>query len=167
MADLLTHVLIGYVLLTVASWRVGIPDRWIAVGMAGTAIPDLVKIRLVVRDELIESLLGVPVDLSPLGTLGGVVLVSGIVALLFVPAHRTAFGYALVGGVLSLIVDGFRKFPDARATEWLFPVTWWHPPSPNLYVSSDLRVLAVAVVCAGLVALLDRTVLATGPPKSA
>lgn len=49
MADLLTHVLVPYILLTVIGWRIDIPKRWIpvAMGWGGAAVPDLVKISLV------------------------------------------------------------------------------------------------------------------------
>jgi hypothetical protein len=68
MADLLTHVLIAYILLTVASWRVEWPGRpWTAVGMCSTGIPDLTRLDLVVDDLLVGRLLGVPFDLPHSG----------------------------------------------------------------------------------------------------
>ena len=61
MADLLTHVLVPFVLLTPLSWRFRwLTDRWIVLAMAGAAIPDLVKIGIVVDDGVIESLAGAP-----------------------------------------------------------------------------------------------------------
>ena len=47
MADLLTHILVPYVILTVVSWQFDwLTKRWIIIGMAGAAIPDLVKINI-------------------------------------------------------------------------------------------------------------------------
>lgn len=61
MAVLLMHVLVPYVILTVAGWQFNwLTKRWIAIGMAGAAIPDLMKIQILLDDNLIESILGIP-----------------------------------------------------------------------------------------------------------
>nr|WP_244209823.1 hypothetical protein [Haloarcula quadrata] len=61
MADLLTHLLAPYILLTVASWRVDwLDQRWVVVGMGGAAIPDLVKVGIVLNERVVEAFLGVP-----------------------------------------------------------------------------------------------------------
>lgn len=158
MADLLTHVLVAYVVLTAASWRFDrITSRWVAVGMGGAAIPDLGKVGILLDGTTVSSLLDVPFSWGPLGTLGGVLLVAGVVALAFAPRHRRrAYGFLVAGGVLSLLLDGLRVYADGRASSWLYPVTWWRPPTPNLYVSSDPRVLAVALVAAATVFAADR-----------
>jgi len=158
MADLLTHVLAAYVVLTVASWRVErITPSWVAVGMCGGAIPDLVKVDLVLDSMTVEGALGVPFTWSPVSTLGGVGLVAGAIALAFGPRYRRrAFGFLVAGGSLSLVVDGLRVYADGRAGPWLYPVTWWRPPTPSLYVTSDPRVLVVAVAVAALVFAADR-----------
>ncbi|WP_135364620.1 hypothetical protein [Halosimplex halophilum] len=160
MADLLTHVLAVYVVLTVASWGADrIAPRWVAVGMCGGTIPDLVKVDLLLGSATVEAALGVPFSWSAVSTLGGVGLVAGAVALAFGPRHRRrAFGFLAAGGSLSLAVDGLRVFADGRAGPWLYPVTWWRPPTPSLYVTSDPRVLVAAVVAAALVFAVDRQI---------
>lgn len=161
MADLLTHVLVVYVALTVASWRVDRVTRpWIAVGMGGAAIPDLVKIDILVDNTTVEAVVGFPFDWTPLSTLGGVVLVAGVITLAFDRRHwRRAYGYLVGGGVTSLVVDGLRVYADGQAGPWLYPFAWWRPPTPSLYVTSDVRVLAVAVFVSAVVFGVDRWVV--------
>jgi len=161
MADLLSHVLVVYVVLTVAHWRVDwITRPWIPVGMGGAAIPDLVKVNVVLDGSSVSAALGVPFAWSPLSTLGGVVLVAGVVALAFDGRYRArAFAFLLGGGLASLVVDGLRVYADGRAGPWLYPLTWWRPPTPSLYVTSDPRVLVIAVLLAGAVFGLDAWVV--------
>ena len=162
MADLLTHLLVPYVLLTAASWRVGWLDRrWVVVGMGGAAIPDLIKVGVVVDDSTVEALLGVPFTYAPLSTLGGVLLLAGAITVAFERRHwRRVFGLVTFGGLSSLLLDGMRVYADGRAGAWLYPFTDWQPPTPSLYVSSDPTVLAVALLAAGTVAVLDRRIQA-------
>ncbi len=158
MADLLSHVLVAYVLLTVASWRVeAVSRRWVAVGMGGAAIPDLSKVGLLVPARVVEGTLGVPFSYGPVSALGGAMVVGGVVALLFGRTHRRrAFAVLVAGSVTSLFVDSLRLTVDGRATRLFYPLTWWRPPSPGLYLTSDPRVLGVAVALATAVFLLDR-----------
>ncbi|EMA22369.1 metal-dependent hydrolase [Haloarcula argentinensis] len=158
MADLLTHLLVPYMLLTAASWRVDwVDQRWVVVGMGGAAIPDLVKVGIVVDRRIVEALLGVPFTYMPLSTLGGVLLLAGIIAVAFERRHwRPVFGLVTFGGLTSLLLDGMRVYADGRASAWLYPFTNWRPPTPSLYVSSDPTVLVVALLTAGTVAVLDR-----------
>lgn len=159
MADLLAHVLVVYVLLTATSWlSERVTDRWIAVGMGGAAIPDLVKVDLVVEDALVEGALDVPFTYAPVSSLAGVVLLGGAIALLFAERRRT-YAFLVAGGLSALALDGLRAYADGRADFWLYPL-WWRPPTPSLYVSSDPRVLAVALGAAAVVFLLDRYVVA-------
>jgi len=158
MADLLSHLLAAYVLLTVAGWRVEWLDRkWVVVGMGGAAIPDLVKIDIVLDADVVESLLGVPFSYEPLSTLGGVLLVAGVITLAFERQRwNRVFGLITFGGLTALILDGMRVFADGRASAWLYPFTNWRPPTPSLYVTSDPRVLVVALILAGVVFVVDQ-----------
>ena len=158
MADLLTHLLVPYVLLTVASWRVDwIDQRWVVVGMGGAAIPDLVKTEIVLHEGTVEALLGVPFSYDPLSSLGGVLLVAGIITLAFEKQHwQRVFGLVTFGGLTSLLLDGLRVYADGRASAYLYPVTNWRPPTLSLYVSSDPRILVIVLAIAGVVALVDR-----------
>ncbi|MFU1782664.1 hypothetical protein ACM16X_14880 [Haloarcula japonica] len=162
MADLLTHLLVPYILLTVVSWCGDwLDQRWIVVGMGGAAIPDLVKIEIVLEERTVESILGFPFSYDPLSTLGGVLLLAGIIAVAFERRHwRRVFGFVTFGGLTSLLLDGMRVYADGRASAWLYPFTNWRPPTPSLYVSSDPTVLVVALLAAGTVAVIDRRIQA-------
>jgi hypothetical protein len=160
MADLLTHVLVPYVLLTAASWRVDrLTRRWVVIGMAGAAIPDLVKIEVLVDERVLESLLGVPFSYAPVSSLGGVLLVAGAIAVFFGRERRQVYALLVFGGLTALLVDGLRVFADGRSGFWLYPL-WWRPPTPSLYISSDARVLVLALLASAGVFLYDRYVVA-------
>ncbi|NHN48700.1 hypothetical protein G9464_14010 [Halostella sp. JP-L12] len=159
MPDLLSHVLLAYAGMTAASWVVDpLTDEWVAVGAAGAAIPDLVKVEMVIGSGTVGSLLGVPFDFGAIGTLGGVLLVAGVIALCFGSHRRRAYACLVAGGFTGLFFDGLRAYAGGRAGFWLYPVTW-RPPTPSLYVSSDPRVLGAAIVVAALVFVLDRLAL--------
>lgn len=157
MADLLSHVLVAYVLFTIGSWRIKrVTPAWTAVGMAGAAIPDLSKASLILEGYVVEETVGIPFDYAAVSTFGGVLLLAGVIIIAFRRRYwRRAYGCLVVGGVTSLVVDGLRAFADGHSTSWLFPFTWWRPPTPNLYVSSDLRIVAVTAVFALVVLILD------------
>jgi len=156
MAELLTHVLVPYLLLTPASWRFRwLRRRWIVIAMAGAAIPDLVKVDIVLDNALIESATGLPFSYAPISSLAGVLVIAGAIALLFAARSRRAYGYLLFGGFSSLALDGMRVFADGRADFWLYPL-WWRPPTPSLYVTSDPRVTVLSVTAALAVFLADR-----------
>jgi hypothetical protein len=161
MADLLSHLLAAYVLLTVASWRVDwLTRRWVVVGVGGAAIPDLVKVDLLLDADIVESTLDVPFSYAPLSTLGGVLLVAGLITLAFDRRQWSrVYGLVLLGGLSSLVGDSLRAYADGRASAWLYPVTNWRPPTPSLYVSSDPTILAVVLIVAGAVFALDRRVV--------
>ncbi|MDT3434242.1 hypothetical protein [Haloarcula sp. 1CSR25-25] len=162
MADLLTHLLVPYAILTVAGWRVGWLDRrWVVVGMGGAAIPDLRKVEIVIDETTVETLLGIPFTYVPFSTLGGVLLVAGAISIAFERRHwGRVYGLVTFGGLTSLLLDGLRVYADGRAGAWLYPFTNWRPPTPSLYVSSDPTVLVVALLAAGTVAVLDRRIRA-------
>jgi len=158
MADLLSHLLIAYGLLTVASWRLDwLARRWILVGVGGAAVPDLVKVDLLLDEDVVARSVGLPFEWEPLTTVGGIAVIAGLITLAFARRHwARAYILVLAGGFSSLLFDGLRVFADGRAGAWLYPFTNWRPPPPRLYVSSDPRVLVVAVAVATVVTVVDR-----------
>lgn len=157
MAELLSHVLLAYALFTVASWRLEwVTKRWVAIGMIGGLLPDLNRIGMFVTDAAIEAFLGVPFGIDAIHTLGGVVLLSATGAMVVATRHRSTFALLLAGALSHLLVDGLKAYADAEAGAWLYPLTWYRYPTPNLYVSADPVVLAVAVSAAVVALLVDR-----------
>ncbi|MFB6179728.1 MAG: hypothetical protein ABEI77_08400 [Halorientalis sp.] len=162
MADLLTHVLTAYVLFTVASWLFDWQTTpWRPIAMAGAAIPDLSKVGVIVDSSRIEAVLGVPFTYRAISTISGVVIIAAGISLCFTEYRRRVFGLLVGGGLSALALDGLRMYADGRSSFWLYPL-WWRPPTPSLYVSSDPRVLLVALVVSTGVFLADRYVVATG-----
>lgn len=86
MADVLTHVLVGFVIGTVLSIRYEwMGPEHVTLVMIGALSPDFVKISLVVPDYTVATSLGIPFSWSPLHTLGGSVIVVLLGALLLAP----------------------------------------------------------------------------------
>lgn len=157
MADLLTHVLFAYILLTASGWISSwIDRRWVVIGMCGSIIPDLVKVGWLLDADTVSALLHAPFSWGAFGTLTGVTLVSGAVAVFFKPGFRTkAYSMLFLGGSSALVLDGLRAYADYYSNFWLYPFLI-RPPTPNLYVSSDIRVSVFAVLLAVFVFTVDR-----------
>lgn len=165
MADLLAHVLVVIAAMTVAGWWIDWLDgRWIAVAAGGTFVPDLKRLSLVVDGDTVEALVGVPFGYGALQTLGGVLLVAGLITVWFDRRHWTrVYALLVAGGVGHLLVDGLRVFADGRSSTWLFPFApAYRPPTPGLFVSADPVVPAVALVLTAIVVALDRWAVADG-----
>ena len=139
---------------------------WIAVGVAGTALPDLVKMRILVDSKTVGELLGVPFAYDPFGTITGVALVAGLVTLLFARRHwQRVYLLVAFGGCVGLLTDGLRAYADGRAGFYLYPL-WWQPPTPSLFVSSDPRVLVVSLTVAAAVFVVDWRVIGRSADES-
>ena len=157
MADLLTHVLLAYSLCTCLSWRVDwMTERWVVIGMCGTALPDLIKLSKVVPTHTVETLIGLPFTYVPWGTVGGVVLLAGVITSFFATDRKRAYAMLLFGGSSAVVLDGLRAYADGYADFWLYPFLWVRSPTPSLYVSSDPRILGVALLVAAGVSGIDR-----------
>ena len=76
MADLLTHILVGYVLAVLLSWRADwITAPYITLVMGAAVLPDLNRIELVIPAATIEATLGIPWSWTPLHRVGGTFLI--------------------------------------------------------------------------------------------
>lgn len=159
MADLLAHLAVALGVLTVASWRLDwLRPPSIVVGTGGAAIPDLSKVSRLVDTEAVQHVVGVPFGFAGLSTLGGLLLVAGLITVAFERDRwRRIYLLLVAGGSTSLLLDGMRTFADGRADQWLFPLLpTVRPPTPGLYVSSDPAVTVVAVLFAGTILAVDR-----------
>jgi hypothetical protein len=162
MAELLSHVLFAFGLFTIVGWAVDWLDRkWVAVGAVGSLFPDLNRLGLLIDEYTVSQMLGIPFDWGGLSTLGGVVLLAAVGAVLFDTRREQlgGFGLLVAGGVSHLLVDGVKQWADGAGGTPLYPLSWWRPPTPGLYVSSGRWVLGVAVVFGLIVFLLDRYVV--------
>lgn len=158
MPDLLTHALVMYVVLTVASWRVEwLAPRYVTVGMMGAMIPDLTKVRLVVPSYRVESVLEIPFDWFALHTLGGSLVSVLIGTVLVPPRYRTrVFSLLALGATSHLLLDALLINPSGYSYALLWPLTGYQPPTPGLYLSTDRWPALVTGTLAALVWLYTR-----------
>lgn len=72
MPDILTHVLVGFSIGTVLSFRYEwLGPEYVTLVMIGALSPDFTKIALVVPDWTVSSLLGIPFSWGAFHVLGG------------------------------------------------------------------------------------------------
>lgn len=169
MTDLLTHVLIVYVVLAPAArarFTDGLPiaPGHVSLGMIGAVIPDLSKIHYVIDIEFASRLVGVPLSPLPFHRLGGIVAVIAIGTLLFDRTERrTACGVMLFGAGTHLVLDAFVKRADGLTPPYLYPLSWWQAPAGDLYLSSDVWPSGVALTLAvGVWAAINRHRIVAG-----
>jgi membrane-bound metal-dependent hydrolase YbcI (DUF457 family) len=156
-SDLLTHVLAGYVLATLASWRIDwLRPRHVPLAMLGSALPDAAKVHLV-AGGVRTTVAGVEVSWLALQTVGGALSLAAIGVLLVPRRERRPVSAVLVGGVLvHVALDYFVIRAGGRAPPSLYPLSWVQLPAGNLYLSSDVWPALVALAVATTVWVLDR-----------
>ncbi|MFP9190577.1 metal-dependent hydrolase [Natronosalvus vescus] len=139
MADVLTHVLVGYIVGVSLSFRYEwLRGEHVTLVMLGALAPDFVKIELFVPDRLVAHHLGVPFSWSPLHTLVGTVLVTLLISLLLAPEYRKRAIVLLAIGVATHHVLDIALLTATGETYAVFwPLSSYRPPSGGLYLSSD------------------------------
>ncbi|MFT4922212.1 MAG: hypothetical protein ACI8XM_001425 [Haloarculaceae archaeon] len=150
MPDLLTHVLGAYVLLTPLAWRVEwLEQRHVALAMVGMIVPDLAKVRLVIDATVVEQVLGGPWLWTGVHRLGPALALAGIGAMCFERGRRTvAFGWVVVGLLFHFLFDLAVTRANGLAPPYPYPLSWWHPPSADMLLSSDIWPAVVASLLA-------------------
>lgn len=139
MPDILTHVLVGYVLGTLLSFRLRwLTPQYVSVAMLGTLVPDLTKIKLLVPSGQVEGLLGIPFDWFAIHTLGGGLVAVAIGALCTTNQHRRrVLGLLLLGASSHLFLDALLINASGHSYAVFFPFSAVHPPTPGLFLSTD------------------------------
>ena len=140
MPDLLSHAFIAYSIGLVLSWRYDWLDaRYVTIVMAGAFIPDIAKIVLVLPSEYVAALLGVPFDWLGIHTLGGAVCCGLVGVVLVDPAERRRVGTLLsIGAGSHLFADALLLNAAGYSYPLLYPLTSYAPPTPGVYLSSDI-----------------------------
>jgi hypothetical protein len=158
MPDLLAHVLFGYAVFTLLTARVeAVEARHVPLGMVGAALPDLAKVRLLVPSGTVGDLLGAPFSWLAVHRLGAAVALAGLGALAVSRAERrTVFGVLLAGALGHLGLDAFVVRAAGLTPPYLYPLSWWRPPSGDLYLSSQRWPTLVALGLAAAVYLWRR-----------
>ncbi len=158
MADLFTHILIGYTLAIVLSWRYEwISYPFVTAVMIGSTLPDLNRIDLVVPEETVTALLGLPFTWSPLHRVGGTLLIVCIGALLVPNAYRrVVFALLSVGTASHYALDLLLYKPSGITSPLLWPFVTHGLAVDGFYLSTDRWPIVAATVLAGLVWVVDR-----------
>lgn len=139
MPDILTHVLVGYILATLLSLRdERLTAPYVTVVMLGTTLPDLTKIELLVPSVVVEQALGLPFSWFALHTPLGSVLVATMGALLVAPRYRRrVLALLLLGTFSHHLLDALLLNATGSSYALLWPLSTYHFPAPGLYLSSD------------------------------
>lgn len=140
MPDLLTHAFIGYTLGRLLAWRYEwLTSRYISVVMAGAFIPDIAKLALVVPSDRVAAVLNVPFSWFGIHTFGGAMLCVLVGVVLVSPDDRPrVFGGLSLGAGSHLVADAFLLKAAGHSYPLLWPLTAYAPPTPGLYLSTDI-----------------------------
>ena len=151
--DVLTHVLVGYVIGTLLSIRYARLRRaHVTLVMIGALSPDFTKIDLVFPDELVSYLLDIPFSWAPLHLLGGTIVVTLFASLLFAPEYRRdVVMLVAIGAASHHILDLGLMTSTGYSYAAFWPLTEYRLPAGGLYLSTDRWPALVAGLCAVLV----------------
>ncbi len=147
MADLLTHIIVGYTVGMLLSWRYEkIHEAHITAVMVGTILPDVIRIHLLIESAWVENTLNIPFSWGPIHTLAGVLILS-ILFFLFTERRYSKMVLLLVviGGGSHLLLDSFLSTASGHAFAVLWPFLRSHPLIPGFYVSTDVWPALIAV----------------------
>lgn len=145
MPDLLSHVFLAYASTTLLAWRYGWLDRaTVTAVLVGAILPDATKVRLLVTSWQVSEWLSIPFSWSGLHTLGGTLVAVLVGGLLVRPRDRRRTLLALgFGAATHLFADALFRRPDGHSYSVLWPLTRYQPPTPGLYLSTELWPVAV------------------------
>lgn len=157
MADILTHVLVAYVIATLLSWRYEwITYPFITLVMLGAMLPDLSRLELLFPAATIEATLGLPWSWTPLHRVGGTALVVYLGALLAPKRHqRAVFVLVAVGAASHYALDLLLYRPSGLTTPFFWPFTTHHFAFDGFYLSTDRWPAAAASIIAAVVWYAD------------
>ena len=158
MADLLTHILVGYVIAVLLSWRANrITGPYITLMMGAALLPDLNRIELVLPAATVEATLGIPWSWTPLHRVGGTLLVICLGTLLTSKQlRRQVFGLLAIGAASHYTLDFLLYKPAGRTGPLLWPFTDHRFAIEGFYLSSDRWPAVGAMALAGLVWVMER-----------
>ena len=158
MADLFTHILVGYSLGIVLSWRYEqLSYPFITAVMIGSTLPDLNRIDLVLPEDTMAALFGIPFTWIPLHRVGGTLLIVSIGALLVPTAYRRVVFTCLAAGASSHYALDFLLYkPSGVTSPLLWPFITHGLAVDGFYFSSDRWPVVAAAALAGLIWIMDR-----------
>lgn len=157
MTELLTHVLVGFILGTLLSVRFDwINRQFVTVVMFGAMLPDFWQIDLIVPSETIQETFGVPFYWFVLHTPFGTILSISILSLLIdSPYRKRVFGLLLAGATSHFVLDALLINPSIFSSVLFWPVATELLPLPMIIVSSDRWPAAIAI-CVSILVWAER-----------
>ncbi len=158
LADLLTHLFVGYTIGMILSWRYErIKSPHITAIMVGAALPDLNRIRLLLDPIKLEQVFGVPFSWGPIHTVGGVLVIIAIGSLLTVQKDSKMIFILLgIGAISHLFLDSLLITASGYSYAVFWPFLESHPSTPGLYLSTDIWPILVSGPMALFVKTVDR-----------
>ncbi len=165
MAELYTHILIGYSIGMMLSWWYEWLDySFVTVVMVGAAMPDLNRLDWIIPEATVQQVLGVPFAWWPMHRLGGIVMVAAIFSLLVSRRHRRAvFVLLLVGAASHITADLFLHAWDGVSGAYLWPVSDYRPRVGHYYRSTDRWPAILSTALAAFVWGIDSLIVKRGP----
>jgi hypothetical protein len=159
MPDILTHVLVGYIVGTLLAFRYDwLGAEYVTLVMLGALTPDLAKIALVLSNNQVETLLGISFDWFALHMLGGNLIVVLLGTLLVSQKYRKRVFFLLALGAASHhTLDLLLINVSGYAYPVLWPLTQYHPPAGMLYLSSDRWPAVVTAIVAAIMWWMHRS----------
>lgn len=158
MPDLLAHAFIAYVIATLLSWHYGWLDaRFVTIAITGAFIPDMAKVTLILDGNRVAAFIDLPFSWFGIHTAGGS-LIAVLIGVALVPAgqRKRVFGLLSLGASSHLVADAFLVKAYGHSYPLLWPLTAYAPPTPGLYLSTDLWPAFVTGVLAFGLWQLDR-----------
>lgn len=153
MADLLTHVLVGYILATSCSIRYDwITPPMVTVTMIGAMIPDIYRVSILVHDGTVVQLIGVPFSWQGIHTIGGSLGIALLGAALTHRAHRTRVFLLLALGVAThMLLDALLYSLTGEIQLVFWPLSPVVLSTPGFYLSTDRWPALVSAITAAVV----------------
>ena len=158
MPDLFTHMLVGYTIAVVLSWRYEwLAYPYVTLVMGAAILPDLNRIELVLPAATIEATLGIPWSWVPLHRISGTLLVVCL-GTLCAPTHlrRRVFALLAIGATSHYTLDSLLYKPSGLSGPFLWPISEYRFAIEGIYLSSDRWPVLVMGTVAAVVWYVDR-----------
>lgn len=158
MADLYTHILTGFILAVVISWKLEwITRPYVGAAVVGAMIPDLSRLELVFPAASIESMTGLTWSWSVLHRAGGVLLIILLITTLVPRRHMKAvFVMVLLGVASHFTLDYMLWQPSGGTNLMLWPFADIHLDFQGFYRSYHRWPAVLATITAVAVIAIDR-----------
>ena len=128
--------------------------------MVGAAIPDLNRIDLIIPEEIITAIIGIPWSWGITHRAGGALLIALIFTLLVrTDVRKPVFALLCVGIASHFVIDYFLWQPTGTTNLMLWPFLDLTVDYQGVYRSSDRWPAVVATIAAGIVLAIDRFVV--------